>query len=104
MPTKYRTARKFPKAEIEAVEVVRETEKFVVLRNSRGEYREAKDSEYTIYHNTWEEAHCWLVDRARNKLSAAQSNLEYAERFVIEVSAMSSPSREAVSIGPDVVR
>lgn len=70
---------------ITAVEVIRETEKFIVFGHSGREFKEAKISEYTAYFDSFEDAKRWIagfykkqIDSTRAKLSAYKSALEFA--------------------------
>lgn len=55
--------------QIEEIEVIRETEKFVVVPSGlKGERRDAKRSEYTNYFDTWQEAKDFLIDREKTAI------------------------------------
>lgn len=82
MTKKYRIDVKFPKAEIEEVEIIRETDSYVFLptwstkRNPSGEERALKITEWYEYHDTWEAAHAVLVCKASSKLRMRAANLK----------------------------
>ena len=86
---KYRTIR----TKIEAVEIIRETPKQVVLKPSypsfiSRERREAKRSDYQNWFDTWEEAKSFLVDEAKKKVALEERNLKIAKARLNEVSAL----------------
>ncbi len=65
--------------EIKEVEVVRETDNFIILSWQYGikkERREAKHSEYHLYHDTWEAAHAYLLHRAEERVDQSKNELE----------------------------
>jgi hypothetical protein len=70
MKTKYRTNRSNYPDYIHPVQVAKETEKSVWPVGGRNA-REAKISDYVQYHDTWEEAHKWLVKRANKRVNSA---------------------------------
>jgi hypothetical protein len=70
---------------IEAVEVVKETEKTVTIRTEQNwgggktritESRENKISNYHRFFDTWEEAHDYLVKRAEKAVENCRMTLE----------------------------
>lgn len=91
-------------AEIEEVEVVRETEHSVWLRNEWGEYRHPKASKTGIYYDTFEQARDHVhnnlkstVESARNRLRLANEDLqEFEARHAIrsETSVQALPVRK----------
>jgi hypothetical protein len=83
MPTMYRVS----DSGISPVEVIGETEKFVTLMNNR---REAKESTYYSYHNTWKEAHDKMLADAAGKLRAVEKQLERARTKLTEIKKMVS--------------
>lgn len=67
---KYRT--NYSKDKIEKVEIVRETPKMVVVvSHVGGERREAKQSDWACYFDTWAEARDYLLDAARKRVAPA---------------------------------
>lgn len=65
-------------ARIEPVEVIRETEKMVVIAGhgwNNKECKEAKRSNYQNFFDTWDEAHQFLVISAENLVAAAEKRL-----------------------------
>jgi hypothetical protein len=87
---------------IERVEVLRETEASVYLaRNSRvwskdekGERREAKNSEFAQYHDTWEAAKSYLLAKAENELTKARRMLQRAQDKLGNIKGMKPPKDE----------
>ncbi len=84
MIKKYRIQTRWLKAEIEVVDVVRETAQYVFLRGVRGwdksgERKVLKFSEDYEYHNTWDEAHAALMERAELRLRRARIELPAAK-------------------------
>ncbi len=75
---KYRTG-SYGKDLICEVEVVRETEKQVIIMGHTGDRREAKKSEYQNYFDTWEEAKEFLIIIAQNKVDDTEIKLENAK-------------------------
>jgi hypothetical protein len=78
---KYRISLSWGK--IEAFEVLRETNAQVVFNILSGglacERREAKRSEYHSWHDTWEDAHAFLIERAETEVQALRGRLEQAK-------------------------
>lgn len=84
MITKYKIQARWPKAEIEVVEVVRETAQCVFLpsthrRDKNGERKELKRSEWHEYYDTWDAAHAALMAKAESRLNAARRRLQDAQ-------------------------
>ena len=83
-------------ATIEVVEVLRETAEsvYVSVRGFGGvkERREGKRTQYSEYHDTWEEAHAALLKRAEGGLVAARRVLQSAQDFKGNVVGMKAPS------------
>ena len=73
---RYRTTRW--SIEIEEIEVLRETDNFVILpqEGRRKERREAKKSDYHLYHETWTIAHAYLLQRAEGRVDQGRNDLE----------------------------
>ena len=83
---KYRT--RFDK--IEALEVERETDKQVVLPASGGfrGRRENKVSDWSNWHDTWEDAHAFLVANAEREVESIRINLERAKGKLGQIKGM----------------
>lgn len=96
---KYKTRNK---TDIEAVDVVRETEKCVFVPSvswgrkwdGKSVSREAKISEYSRYHDTWEEAHVYLLNKLDMRTELLRQRLESAEYDLSYVRAMTKPEGE----------
>lgn len=65
--------------EIERVEVIRETAQCVFVVASGRERRESKSSEWSKYHDTWQQAKDFLVERETVRVEAARRILELAK-------------------------
>lgn len=86
---KYRTVL----GKIESVEVLRETEKMVVIAciGKRKETREAKRSEWTNWHDTWVDAHEFLLAAAQQKVVRIRMQLERAKDELGNIKGMKVP-------------
>lgn len=77
MTTWYRTGQYKPL--IEPVEVIRETEKYVVISidewGKKVERKDAKISQFHRYWKTWEEARDFLLERAEREVDSARFQL-----------------------------
>ena len=64
--------------EIEEIEVLRETNSFMILSQEgrRKERREAKKTDYHLYHETWKAAHTYLLQRAEGRVDQGRNDLE----------------------------
>ena len=91
MITKYRIKPYLNKAEIEEVEVIRETKQSVFLPS--GSMRR-KQSEIEEYYDTWEAAHAALTIKAERQVAAARRALESANAFAGNVKGMRKPEKE----------
>ncbi len=61
---------------IAPIYIERETEKSVFFSGGR---RQAKISEFEIFHNTWEDARNYLKQKAKDKLASARLQLQDAQ-------------------------
>jgi hypothetical protein len=100
---KWKTTR-WRDAEIERVEVVRETDHTVWVRVNTAwhgqppkwkEQQRRKDSGGDVYHETWEAAHAHLLDRAESDLEAARKRLTNAQGLYGNVKGMRKPAEAA---------
>ena len=103
MLTKWKTCRYYD-TKIERVECSRETDKAVwvleypwKLDGGRGtkpptERRRMKSSESVNYHDTWEHAHAFLMDRTERELESARSQLARAQGTHGNVKGMRKPA------------
>ena len=66
---------------IEAIDIVRETEKMVVIPKKGNciERREAKRSDYQNWHDTFADAKAFLIVQAEKKVKSTQIALERAQ-------------------------
>jgi len=78
---------------LEAVEIVRHTNDFVILpRDDRGkERREAKVSEWSNYFVTWQEAHDYLMAQAQSKVDSLRVQLQRANGALGNIKGMEPP-------------
>lgn len=92
---KYRTDHFADK--IEKVEVLRETEACVYLSrnptlgNKKDERREAKMSDYAQYHDSWADAHTYLMKKAEIAVKYASQNLKKANGKLGNIKGMTPP-------------
>lgn len=82
---------------IEPVLVIRETAAFVYVpnpyatRDEKPERREAKSGEFGQYHDTWDAAHAYLMDKAKGKVEAARRRLELANAELGNIKGLKPP-------------
>lgn len=79
---------------IEVVEVVRETEHQVVLPSSHPggkERREAKRGDWYSWHDSWEDAHAYIVAKAQAEVDALRNRLEQAKGKLGNIKGMKRP-------------
>ncbi len=91
--------------EIRRIECVRETDQYIwyvtdLYNSNRGQplkkpCREKKTADRQQYHNTWEEAHAYLLKSARDSIERATSRLRTAEAYYEQVWSMKKPAEEA---------
>lgn len=74
-------------ARIEAVKVERETNACVWINGRRA----AKANGYEHYHNTWEEAHSFLMKAAELSVTNARRQLELASSHLGNIKGMKKP-------------
>ena len=85
---------------IEEREITRETDKMVFFMESRGtrgqvESRSMKDSGREKWHETWEAAHAYLMERAEQNVLAARRALQQAQDKLGNVKGMKKPQEAA---------
>lgn len=76
---------------IEAVDVIHETDKMVVLANkyrTSGESKSAKRSDYENFFPTWQEAYDFLVAKAQKSVNRCEAQLERARKELEEAKAI----------------
>lgn len=101
---KYRTEKSrwaHVSSRIEALEVVKETAKQVTylaeytdwITQKKGvrENKQAKESEYHRWHDTWEGAHAHLLALAENKVERYKTDLDKAESVLAGIKGMKKP-------------
>jgi len=89
-------------AKIEAFEVLRTTARQVVLPNPHrkgGEEREAKDTDWNSWHETWEAAHARIVADAQKKVDGLRLQLERAKGELGNAKGMKPPNAEVSGAG-----
>jgi hypothetical protein len=92
---KYRTDHFADK--IEKVEVLRETDACVYVpatgyrKSGSGERRESKLSDYAQYHDTWADAHAYLLQKAERVVKSARQQLEAANGKLGNIKGMRPP-------------
>ena len=74
--------------EIKAIEVLRETDKQVVLLVGKTEHRENKVSGWSTWHDTWEDAHAFLVEEAEKKVNSIRLQLDRAKGRLGQIKGM----------------
>ena len=74
--------------EIKAIEVLRETDKQVVILVGKTERRENKVSDWSSWHDTWEDAHAFLIAEAENKVDSLRLQLEQAKGTLGQIKGM----------------
>lgn len=73
---------------IEAVEVERETDKFVIISGRR----RSKSDGYESYHRTWADARYELISRRTRAYEAALEALNHAQSVLAEAEALTEPT------------
>ncbi len=75
---------------IEVVAVLRETKKQVVLRAKNGarQIREAKVSGWSNWHDTWEDAHAFLLRNAEQSVEHLRIRLDRAKGELAQIRGM----------------
>jgi len=86
---KYRT--RFDK--IKAIEIERETEKqvFIPAKDGFRPYRENKMSSVQTWHDSWDEAHAFLVAKSEHEVETLRMRLEQAKGRLGQVRGMKPP-------------
>ena len=82
-------------AEINALEILRETEKQVVLapKHIKGkESRENKKSDWQCWFDTWDEAHDFLVSEAQKQVDDLRFKLQQANGSLGNIKGMKRPN------------
>ena len=87
---KYYKAKIGWKPSIEIVEVVKETDKFVLIKDRGG--KEAKTTDGTAFRKTFEEAKNFLLEYANNKVKNANDILAARQSYLDQVKAVQEPN------------
>lgn len=74
-------------AKITEIEVDRETESSVWVKGVRRQ----KVTEYAVYHNSWDDAHSYLLAAAGRKVEYARKTLEEHRSYLGNVQGMAKP-------------
>ena len=77
-------------SQIEACNVLRETDKMVFLPRSwgDGETKQLKRSDYQNWHDTFEDAQQFLIDNAQSEIDRLRGQIEYVENKLEKIKAM----------------
>jgi len=77
---------------IEKVDVKRETNNFVILKeyDSNGKETTRREAKQSAYFNTWDEAHSILIKRAEERLKLAKREVDKARSALDNVKRMVS--------------
>ena len=81
---KYYTRCRYIDPTITSIEIDKETDKSVWI-NGR---REAKRSEYRVYHDTWDDAKTFLLNRAESQVNSARYALNQAKGLLGNVKGL----------------
>ena len=90
---KYRTGFTFRSNPIDKVEVERETDSSVWIKNTTTgkDRRVSKTGKYENYFDTWEQAKIYLLKEAEDELNAARRNLERAQSKYGNIKGLKKP-------------
>ena len=92
---------------IEAHEVLRETEQMVILApncsaNSLSrEVREGKRGQWKNWHDTWEDAHVFLLQQVLNEVDSLSYQLQKAKEQLGKIKTMKPPARSTIPNVPN---
>lgn len=84
--------------DVKEYEVVKETEKTVTIKSVNSwsektvELREFKNARGHSYHDTFEEAHALVLERAREKVAQAKNQFQRARDEYGNIKGMKSPA------------
>jgi len=101
---KYKTSGGWNRELIVPIEVVRETEHFVILKRTdrsgkEREDRTAKISEYAQIHNSWTDARDHLLAKAEIAIRGAQERLEDASMLRDKILSLKEPKSDEAPLG-----
>lgn len=82
-------ATRYGRDKIREVEVLGETDKFIIQEGFRGrKEKSAKESSWDIWADTWEACYKWLYERSFNEVSQAKIRLSTAEYDLRKIEAL----------------
>ncbi len=82
----YRTSGNFP---IKKHEVVKKTAKQIVFINDRGlEQRESIESDWSAWHDNFEKAKEYLIEKQNDTITALKKRIESCEKRILEIEKM----------------
>lgn len=86
---KYKTSFLFD--EIETIEIEGETKTQVILpsKNGKPSRRERKKSSFVNYHDSWDEAHKYLLEHAEKEIENLRKETEKAQEKIEKIRRMS---------------
>lgn len=77
---------------IREVEVVRETDHCVYILDSRGkEFRQFKESQHGHIHDSWEDAHRFLITKQQEKVDSLRKQLERENGKLGQIKGIKKP-------------
>lgn len=94
MITKYKINGRYPEAEIEEVEVLRETARCIFVpvnknkSNPAGERKELKMTDWAEHYDTWDDAYAALKEKVERKVAYASRELKLANSLAEKVKSM----------------
>lgn len=85
---------------IEPVACVKETKCYLWIKHKDWNGHESgqrcsKDSFWTQFHNTWEEAHAYLLSKAQAKVDSARRRLDSAQSHLNRIQDLRKPPEDA---------
>lgn len=95
--TKWRTGRgSLTGTVIEPVTCIKETKCYLWIKikdwkGRESEQRCSKDSSWTQFHNTWEEAHTYLLSKAQAEVDSSRRRLESAKGHLGRIQGLRKP-------------
>jgi hypothetical protein len=94
MVTRYRTSKHA--TEIQPREVIKETKNTVTFQLGMGDgtfrnYRENRIADWQRWHNTWEDAHAFLLKRAEDAVVSLRRQLERANNELDNIKGLKKP-------------
>lgn len=70
---------------IQAIEVAGETKSLIIMQTG---IKERKRSDWRNWHDSWEEAHAFLVSNAEEKIARLQNHVSDAQKELAHIKAM----------------